>query len=887
MKKRTAELRYQEEQKVLDLANSNLLNFEENLKVEIGVSSTSRQQRQEAQGKNELIHKKFNHFKKLLSVLIEPFNLLLLAIAIAEILIYALKTHQIIDLVSAFVILFMIVLAGGVDYFQEYKAYKSNKELHHMIENAFMVHDGKMDIKNIDIKKVKSNLQKLDQSELVVGDVIFLQAGDVIPADIRIIYSQNVMLDESSLTGESEAVAKFSENKTGKKMIEMQNIAFSQTTVTEGSLLGVVINVGIQNYAASISTMAEEQETVSEYEKGLAKVVKLLVISILAMIPVILLTTGFRLGGQENSWIQALIFALTIAVSLIPEALPAIISSNLQLGSKKMAKDKVVIKDLSVVQNMGSVNVLAMDKTGTLTNEEVTLNKWIDYDGIQSDKLGQLIYLNASNQQNLTNKIEQGILKVLNETCLNNKTYNLLADKPFDHESRIASVLVQNDQELVQITKGSVDEMLRHIDFIRINDEVKKITQKNIDQILKEVKEYSEQGFRTLIIGSNNKSKKIVDQNLIYEGMMLFEETIKPNAKEAIKLIHDYNIDLKILTGDAKEVALKIARTLEIQNPIALNSDEFFKMNDDQMGEALKTVNIIAKLSPIEKAKVIEILQTKDNASVAYLGDGVNDMVSLKKADVGISVNNGTSLAKSASSVILLEKDLAVLEKSFVKGREIFTNAIKYINITIAANFGLLLTLIISSIWFSKFTAMQPVQLLLQNLLYDFANLIFVFDKVDKFSIEHPKKWSANRIIVFAFWNGIVATIISVINFLIIGYGMGLFNEITNGVDGAIQRFQTTFFLESMITHMMLILVYRTEKISLIQSRPSWQLVLGMVFFIGLSFLITYIHPIAHVVNFEQPDNYWLLVLLGLIAMTWVLGECSKFGYKKLFKQWY
>ncbi|PPE05997.1 HAD-IC family P-type ATPase [Williamsoniiplasma lucivorax] len=887
MKKKTSELKYTEEQKVLQLANNNIQDFAKKLDIPIGVEAHTRAQRQESQGKNELIHKKFNHLKKLFGVLIEPFNLLLFAIGVAECLIYLLKTHELIDLISAFVIFFMIVLAGGVDYTQEYKAYKSNKELHHMIENTFMVYDGKFNFNSFDIKDVKTKLKTLDQSELIVGDVIFLQAGDVIPADIRIIYNQNLLIDEASLTGESEAVSKFKDNQKGKTMIQMQNIGFSQTTVVQGSLLGVVINVGIANYAASISKMAEEQETTSEYEKGLAKVTKVLIISILAMIPIIFITSGLRLGGQENNWIQALIFALTIAVSLIPEALPAIISSNLQLGSKQLAKEKVVIKDLGVVQNLGSVNVLAMDKTGTLTNDQVTLNSWVNYQGQQSDHLAQLIYLNAINQQNLSNKIEQGIFKVLNETCLYQEKYTLLADQPFDHETRIASVLVKFKKEVVQITKGSVEEMLTHISFIKVNDEVVPITKEHRAKIADQVKTYSKQGFRTLVIASNNKTKTIIKNKLVYEGMLLFEETIKPHVKEAIKLVYDYNIDLKILTGDAQEIALNIAKTLEMKHPTSLTGEEIFKLKDQQMSEVLKTANVLVKLSPIEKARIIDLLQSKDNDVVAYLGDGVNDMVSLKKADVGIAVNNGTSLAKAAASVILLEKDLAVLEKSFIKGREIFTNAIKYINITIAANFGLMMTLLISSFWFTEFLAMQPVQLLLQNLLYDFANLIFVFDKVDKFSITHPKKWSTNRIIVFAFWNGLVATLISLINFFIVGYGMGLFNQIDQGMEGAIQRFQTTFFLESMITHMILILVYRTEKISLLQSRPSWQLVCGMVFFIGLAFLITYVQPIASIVKFQPPNKYWLLVMLGLILLTWLLGEFSKFGYQKVFKQWY
>lgn len=886
-KKKVIDLKYNRESKILEYANTPIKKLEQILTTPVGVASDERISRQEKSGKNQLINKKFNHWKKILEVLIEPFNLLLLVIGLSELFIYLFYSHsETIDLVSALIIFFMIILAGSVDYIQDHRAYLANLELHHLVENNFPVYNGHISTLSskefLDLTNFRRKLVRIEQTQLTIGDLIYLEAGDVIPADVRIVYTKDLLINQSTLTGEGEAISKKITN-TKKQMIDLENIAFAQTTILKGILIGVVINVGVQNYASAILKMAEEQNTSSDYEKGLVKITKILVVSILAMIPIILIATGLR----TSDWIQALTFALSIAVSLTPEALPAIISSNLQVGSKKLAKEKVVIKNLAVVQNMGSVNILCTDKTGTLTNEEIILNKWLDQQQKQTDWLGSLLYLNAVNQQNISNQMDQGILKVLTNNILHEQKYQLISEEPFNHQTRHASVLVKLDQEYLQITKGSVEEMFQQIGFVKQGGTIIKITPKILEELKKTTNSFAGQGYRILVVASLTKTKTIQHQGLVYEGIALFEEGIKEGVQEAIKAINDYNIDLKILTGDSENVALNLAKNLKMKNVSSLTGEKINNLNSSkEICQLVKKTSVLAKLSPIDKATIIEHMKEQDNDVVAFLGDGVNDAVALKMADVGISVNNGTPLAKAAASVILLEKDLGALERSFVKGRQIFTNAIKYINITVAANFGLLFTLLISAIWF-KFPAMSPIQLLMQNLIYDFANLIFVFDKVDDFSIKKPLKWNAKNIVSFALWNGLAATLISIINFLIIGYGFNLFSEINQGSELAIQKFQTMFFLESMITHMVLILVYRTEKISLIESLPSWQLVVGMIFFLGIALMLVYVPKISKTLVFAHPDHWWLLVMVGLVILGWFFGEIFKANYKKVFHHWF
>ncbi|WP_035358726.1 HAD-IC family P-type ATPase [[Acholeplasma] multilocale] len=888
--KEIKELKYNEEAKVINIANSNINNLSEVMNSNIGIDKSEREAQEDKFGKNEIIPPKFSHIKKFLEAITEPFNLLLWVIGIIEMVIFfTVKDinggYDYINLISSIMVIFMVFLAGTVDYRQEFKAYKTNLELNKMIENNFLIYNGELkDLDNINFVELKKDLIFKEQSELLIGDVIVLHQGDIIPADARILWQQNLLIDQSTLTGESQSVTKSVDNAEAR-LIDLQNIIFAQTTVVAGTCVAVIINTAEQNYASSIIKMVEEDEE-SDYEKGLAKITKILVSSILIMVPIIFLAAFGRNGWTD--WANPLIFALSIAVALTPEALPAIISSNLKLGSKQLAKGKVVIKNLAVVQNMGSVNILATDKTGTLTLDEIELNHWCNLDSTQDTGLSKLLFLNAAYQQNLSNNIDRAIYKKF-ENDFSVKDYTIIKDIPFDHETRTTSVLLKYKEDMFQITKGSVEEMLSNISFIRKNDEVIKITNADIEDIKKIIAKWTKDGFRTIVVATKQTSE-IDYSDMIFEGLAFFEDVLKPGVIEAIKIIKEYNIDLKVLTGDAEDIAINIANKIGMDNVQTILGSEIDRMTNQELSKVVESINIFSKLSPINKAVVVDLLK-KDNV-VAFLGDGVNDAPALRRADVGISVNNGTPLAKAAADVILLEKDLAVLENSFVKGREIFSNAIKYIKITVAANFGIMISLLISALWF-EFAAMSPIQLLIQNLIFDFANLIFVFDSVDKDTVRKPMKWNTNTIIPFGIWNGLVETIISVLNFVILGFGFGMLQNGAQITDPeTLNQFQTAFFLESMLTHILIIFVYRTEKISFIQSRPSKTLWLGMLGFATIPFMFIFIDGSLEKPNLNfapmlgDEKAWWWLVLVGLLVLAWILAETFKFAYKKVFKSW-
>lgn len=880
MKKRKIKeikFKYSQATKVKNVANSSFATLAKNLNSGIGITENQRQRQAEKFGTNKVTVKKFNHLKKFFEAMIEPFNLLLWAVALTEFFIFLFDGKKTIDLVSSLVVLFMIFLAVSVNYIQEHRAYSLNQKLKVLVtDNFFVLNQNIKDIADFNFSEASKSLIQINQNNLVVGDVISLKQGDLIPADARIIWENNLFVDQSTLTGESDPIKKDVANKA-KKIVDYNNILFAQTIITSGKCYAVVINVGDDNYSQSILTMAEQVEHESDFTKGISKLTMLLVISILVTIPFIFLANGLR----TQQWVQALVFTLSIVVSLTPEALPAVIASNLKIGSKKLVKDNVIVKNIEVIQNMGSVNILTTDKTGTLTVDEIEVTDIIDINGNSSECVARCAYINAFFERNLINKIDEAIYKKF-EKNFDAHVIKLLDDVQFDHETKISSVLVQDGKTKKQITKGSVAEMMSIISKVVIADKIFPLDEKQKAKINKLIHDLTEKGFRVIIVASK-KTNKISNEDLVFEGIISFEDKLKDDIKAVIKTIYDSGIDLKVLTGDSLEVSRIIASKLALKEANTLVGQDLIVHNNEQLYQQLMSANVLAKLSPFEKTKIIEILKLHN--VVAFLGDGVNDAGALKLADVGISVNNGTPMAKYAADVILLKKDLDVLEKGFMRGRGIFYNALKYIKLTVAANFGLMLTLLIGAIWFD-FAAMSPTQLLMQNLTFDLANLLFVIDRVDQEAIRKPLRWNIKSILPFVVINSILLSIISITNFLVMGYGFNFFEHINGGTDRDlyIKQFQTIFFIESMISHVFFIFFARTAKVSIIESRPSIIFFFGLLSFLIVPFLFTFVGPLAKVFELARPPLLWLAVIPGLIVLNWILVELTK---RFMIKKWH
>lgn len=823
----------------------------------------SREIRIDKYGLNKQEDSKFNYVKVFFMTFLEPFNILLLCISLLQLLLYLFVKKEAADLVSSIFVFLMVILAVVVDFIQTIKIQKINNSLVEKVENKYYITNDNYDIFNPDFKELKSNVICINEFDLTVGDILYLSQGDIIPADAKIIWANNLLVDQSTFTGESELKVKTNNQNETDNLFELENILLCQSTIESGVCFAQVFKIGNQTYSNHI--VNNEESSKSSYEIGLAKVVKRILLMILVCAPIIMLIFGLKTG----EWVDAVIFAIVTVVSLTPEALPAIIAANLQYGAKKMAEQNILIKDFKTVQIMGSVDLLITDKTGTLTTDDFEI---IDFEPYQFDKqkLKELFYLNSSLQTSFNNLIDKKIVNALGGE-FKSTTARLLEESSFNHIDRTLTTVVDMNGKIVQITKGAIEEILN---LLELDKQIK-------DKLLQEIKILNERGILTIGLLSGEKDK------LTFKGYIKYKSELKESAVEAINLFYKNNIDLKIATGDNLNTTLSIAKELKMNNLNYIEGTKDLINHADSIGDYA----IYSKLTPDQKRDVIDFHKSK-GYTVAYICDGVNDIPALKGSDVGISVNNAKSITKKYSDIIMLEKDLSCLEQGFIQGRSIFTNAIKFIKITIAVNFGLMCSIILSTALFD-FHAMSPIQLLLQNLIYDFSNLSFIFDKVDDKSIKKPSKWKTNTFVYFAIINGLVSFAISTMNFMIIGYGFGLVEDISNQSnldlrDNLISQFQTYFFLESFITHMMLIVVLRTEFVSVIKSNPSIGVSISLVCYIILAFLVSMTPVLNDLFGFTNNINlWWLAIMFGLILATWMLGETVKIIYKKIFKSWF
>jgi len=877
---------------ISDELSSDLTKTDAQLFEHVGINQwsdpKSRKARIEKFGTNKRSVQKFHFVQEYLKTLFEPFNILLLIIGVGELLIYFLYhpkgVWDPLSLVSALVVFLMVILASVTDYVQEYLAFKNSTKLVSLITNdVYLVIEPFNDLSAINDSLLVNEVKKIHDTALTVGDLVYLTAGDLVPADMRLIWSDHLYLDQSSLTGETDPVEKSAAGNGASDIFKASNLLVSDTKVVRGKALGLVLAIGDETYANKIIGFSNTVNDQTDYEIGLRKVTKIILISILAFFPVVFVISGWRTG----EWIGSLIFAISMVVSLIPESLPAILSSNIQVGSHRMAKQKMVVKNFKAIQNLGSTTVIGTDKTGTLTTGKLKLLMNLNAGQKADDEVLKAAYLSVYFQNNLANQIDEAISTAwkAEEHPTNFGNFRIVASKEFDFEARTTSILLSKDDQYCQITKGAPNEILGCLNL----DEAEK------KQIQKFVKRQEKHGLKVILVGEHWGDDHLVANDLNFLGYLIFENELKPGIKKVIKMFENYNLDLKVLTGDSPTVTQKLGEDLGLVNNLAITGDQYKDLSASQQLKAVEEYGIFAKLNPVQKAEVVTNLQ-ENKEVVTYLGDGVNDVLALKQADVGISVNNGSPTAKVAADVILLQKDLGILETGIIEGRKIFTNAIKFIKIVVTLNFGLLITLLIGSIWFD-FAAMSPIQLLLQNLLYDFMNLAFVFDSVDQSAIKKPRAWNPKSILSFGWYNGIVPVIISVTNFLIVGYGFGLFDQINiplnsaddllKARDAAILQFQTAFFMESLATHIMLVIVYRTEEWSIIQSRPSWTLAGVLLGFFAFGFFLVYTPKVNETLGFKpMEDSWWLMAYFGYSIPVYLLGEFSKWSYKKIFHQW-
>lgn len=760
------------------------------------------------------------------------------------------------ELSNFFIILIIILISAGIDFYQQFNAENAAEKLKQRV--------------SLKAEVIRSGLkQEILASEIVPGDMIFLSAGDLVPADCRIISSRELTVSESSLTGESYPVEK--QVKTlndSSSLSERINSVFLGTSVLSGEAEALVIKTGTATEFGKLAEHLIEKRPKTEFETGIEKFGFLLAKITLILVILVFFVNAFFKHDILNSFL----FALALAVGLTPELLPVIVTINLAKGASRMAKKEVIVKDLPAIQNFGSMNVLCTDKTGTLTEDKIKLERYEDLSGQENDQVLLYGFLNSHFQTGLKSPLEKAVLT--HEVNLTG--FEKIDEVPFDFIRKRLSVIVKKGRENLLITKGAPENILPHCSHVFLK-ETSELTEKNRQKILERFKDLSSEGYRVLAVAykkiESQKTYNVDDEkNLTFLGLMAFLDPPKESAKEALSLLENAGVTLKILTGDNEIVTQKVCQELGLNIEGVMLGEEIEKLTDLELEKKMQTTNIFARLNPDQKQRIILSLKKAGNVT-GFLGDGINDAPSLREADIGISVQNAVDIAKESADLILLRKDLHVLKDGVLEGRKTYGNIMKYIQMGTSSNFGNMFSVAGASL-FLPFLPMLPIQILLNNLLYDVSQLTVFTDNVDPEYLQTPKKWDLKFIRHFMLIFGPISSIFDFATFFILLF---IFRA-------TVPLFQTGWFVESLVTQTLIIFSIRTVVSPFFKSWPSTPLIISSLG-VALAGSILPFSPLAQIFSFAPPPLKFYLLLILLIALYLLIVEKTKvwFFHKYLF----
>lgn len=846
--------------------------------TQIGLNPEEIEKRQSLYGKNEIEHeKKKNPVSTFIKAFINPFiGVLTGLVIISFILDVMLAEPGEQDWTAIIIISTMVIFSAILRFMQEWKANISSEALLKMVTNTcYVKRSGKHD-------------EEISITELVPGDIVMIAAGDMIPADIRIIQAKDLFVSQSSLTGESDPIEKSPESKEKKyckgSVVELDNICYMGSNVVSGSATGIVFATGNNTYLGTIAKNISGHRAATAFDKGISKVSFLLIRFMLVMIPFVFLVNGLTKGD----WLEAFIFAVSVAVGLTPEMLPMIVTANLSKGAVAMSKKKTIVKDLNAIQNFGAMNILCTDKTGTLTCDQIVLEKYINADGSNdTDKrILRHAYFNSFFQTGLKNLMDKAILSHVKELSLEHlkDNYNKVDEIPFDFTRRRMSVVIEDKQGKRQIiTKGAVEEMIEICSYAEFNKTVQPFT----DELKQKAKYISEQmnrqGMRVLAVAHKSYLDKDCnfsvkdEKDMVLIGFLAFLDPPKQSAANAIRQLHEHGIEVKILSGDNDSVVRTIARQVGIETNNALTGPQFSSMSDDERRKAVIETTVFSKLTPLQKTEIITLLQEQQN-TVGFLGDGINDASALRQSDIGISVDSAVDIAKESADIILLEKDLMVLEDGVIEGRKTFGNITKYIKMTASSNFGNMFSVMAASA-FLPFLPMLPIHLLIQNLLYDISQTTIPFDSMDADYLRKPRKWDASDLSRFMIFIGPISSIFDIITYLVMWYVFSC-----NSIDQQ-ALFQSGWFIEGLLSQTLIVHMIRTRKIPFIQSCASWP-VTGLTFLIMAIGIIIPFTSFGNSIGLTQLPISYFPWLIGILLSYCILTQIIKNWYIKRFVKW-
>ena len=814
-----------EKQKFLEKYNIN----------ENGLTSTRAQQKLEKYGYNEIKQnkpKKWYHY--FLASLFTPFNCILLGIVL--ILFYTdIILAEIPSYANIIVVTVLVLASTLLEFFEEYRSNKAAEKLKEMVATtASVLRDG--------------NKVKIPIKELVLGDIVILGAGDMIPADLRIISSKDLYVGQSSLTGESDSIKKEANSEIDfddiESITDLDTICFMGTNVISGTAKGVVIRTADDTYFGKVAKTLIQGKPKTAFQTGVESVSKLLIKFMLVLIPLVFLITV-----EQEGVLTAFTFAVAVAIGITPLLLPVILSSSLSKGAVRMSQKKTIVKKLDSIQSFGAMNILCTDKTGTLTEDKIVLEKYLNIHGEEDIRVLKHAFLNSYFQTGLQGNIDEAVINRGLENGMQEYTekYKKIDEIPFDFSRRRLSVVVNDGTKKQLITKGAVEEILNISTLVDYKGEVSPLTKEIKENILKISKQMNQEGLRVVAICQKNdildvENFSVSDESkMVLMGFIGFLDPPKESAKVAIEKLNNSGIRVIVLTGDNADVSRCICDKVGINSKKVILGSQIEKLPDMGVLRLLRKNNIFAKLSPIQKARIVRLLKESGNI-VGYMGDGINDSPSLTNSDVGISVDTAVDIAKESADIILLEKDLEVLLDGVHEGRRTFANLIKYIKMAASFNFGEVVSVIIASI-FLPFLPETPIQLLVESLLYDFGQLTLPFDNVDDDYLKSPKRWDTQSLKRFMLFMGPLSSAFDLIVFACMWFMFGI---------REVAVFQTIWFTYSIVSNLMGMHIIRTAKMPFVHSHAS-----NMVY--GSSILISLL---AMLVPYT-----WFGSLIGLVAL--------------------
>ena len=833
-----------------------------------GLSDTQATKRIEKLGLNEIKQAKPKRwYSYFLDSLFSPFNCILLGIVaiLCYTDVYLPETPSYANII---VIAILVTASTLLDFFEEYRSNKAAEQLKQLVATTTSV------IRNG--KEVQIPIK-----EVTLGDIVTLSAGSMIPADLRIIESKDLYVGQSALTGESDSVKKSVESELSinnlDSISDLDTICFMGTNVISGSAKGVVIKTADSTYFGKIAHTLTQGKPKTAFQKGIENISRLLIKFMLVLIPIVFLLTAWK-----HSAITAFTFAVAIAIGITPLLLPVILSSSLSKGAVRMSKKKTIVKKLDSIQNFGAMNILCTDKTGTLTEDKIVLEKYLNIKGEEDLRVLKHAFLNAFFQTGLKGNIDEAVIKRGIENGLGNfrETYKKVDEIPFDFARRRLSVIVSDGSKKQMITKGAVEEILNICTLVDNDGQVEPITKSIKDNIRKISRKLNEDGLRVVAVCQKNdilqnETFDVSDEkNMVLLGFIGFLDPPKESAKESIKKLNQVGIRVIVLTGDNAEVTKCICSKVGINSNKIVLGTQLDKLSDTAVLRLLKKTNIFAKLSPIQKARIVRLLKDAGNI-VGYMGDGINDSPSLTNSDVGISVDTAVDIAKESADIILLEKDLNVLLDGVSEGRRTFVNLMKYIKLATSFNFGEVMSVIIASALL-PFLPETPIQLLVEGLLYDFGQMTLPFDHVDKEDLQKPKKLDIKSLKHFMFFWGPLSSCFDMVVFACLWF----FFNIREAA-----LFQTIWFSYSIVSNLVGMHIIRTAKLPFIQSNAHKAVYISSIslIIIGLLVPFTGLGAMIGLVPMQFSD---IVLIFGVTFLYCIVAIFAKKVYLKKYKEW-